>query len=222
MSNSYIFWLKIPIMILIIVFSTSQRWCHGECDAIMNEEDAEKCAVAGYSCQLCRPADIPAPHIIQQAIESSKKLSNPSPPPSPEYSGMSAYSNANYVVDNVVLSERGMITLKAQTLEREKPKRRKRGMLGVDADKNMFDSMESGLGGSQSADNSMENDPDDDDDLMPPPTPGNKNLSICIRWLLNVMTRGQSKIGYIKGVLNDSRVYSLINYYINEKGNLMT
>ena len=87
---------------------------------------------------------------------------------------MSAYSNANYVVDNVVLSERGMITLKAQTLEREKPKRRKRGMLG-DADKNMFDSMESGLGGSQSADNSMENDPDDDDDLMPPPTPGNNN-----------------------------------------------
>jgi hypothetical protein len=83
--------------------------------------------------------------------------------------------------------------------------------------------MESGLGGSQSADNSMENDPDDDDDLMPPPTPGNKNLSICIRWkLLNVMTRGQSNIGYIKGVLNDSRVYSLINYYINEKGNLMT
>jgi hypothetical protein len=45
-------------------------------------------------------------------------------------------------------------------------------MLGGDADKNMFDSMESGLGGSQSADNSMENDPDDDDDLMPPPTPG--------------------------------------------------
>jgi hypothetical protein len=150
----------------------------------MNEEDAEKCAVAGYSCQLCRPPDVPAPHVVQLAIEASKKLSNPSPPPSPpEYSGLSTFSNANYVVDNVVLSERGMITLKAQTLEREKPKRRKRTGMPGEMDKNAFDA-EPGVGGS--ADNSMENDPDDDEDLMPPPTPGDgsflfTNLFSCTR-----------------------------------------
>ena len=145
----------------------------------MNEEDAEKCAVAGYSCPLCRPPDVPAPHIVQQQLEASKKLANPSPPPSPpEYTGISSFSNANYVIDNVVLTERGMVTLKTQTLEREKPKRRKRGM-GGEMDKNSFDAPDGpGGGGSHSADNSMENDPDDDDDLMPPPTPG-KFLQAC-------------------------------------------
>jgi hypothetical protein len=137
----------------------------------MNEEDAEKCAVAGYSCPLCRPPDVQAPHIVQQALEASKKLANPSPPPSPpEFTGITSFSNANYVIDNVVLTERGMITLKTQTLEREKPKRRKRGM-GGELDKN-FDGTDGSVGGGHSADNSMENDPDDDDDLMPPPTPG--------------------------------------------------
>lgn len=129
--------------------------------------------MAGYSCPLCRPPDVPAPHIVQQALEASKKIANPSPPPSPpEYPGYATFSNANYVVDNVVLSERGMITLKSQTMEREKPKRRKRGM---DPDK-MFDPLDNAAGGSQSADNSMENDADDDEDLMPPPTPGKNTL----------------------------------------------
>ena len=132
--------------------------------------------MAGYSCPLCRPPDVPAPHIVQQALEASKKIANPSPPPSPpEYPGYATFSNANYVVDNVVLSERGMITLKSQTMEREKPKRRKRGM---DPDK-MFDPLDNAAGGSQSADNSMENDADDDEDLMPPPTPG----KITLFWL---------------------------------------
>jgi hypothetical protein len=68
---------------LIVQCTTCQRWSHGECDSINNEEEAEKCAVAGYSCQLCRPHDEPPPHIVQQALEASKKLANPSPPPSP-------------------------------------------------------------------------------------------------------------------------------------------
>jgi hypothetical protein len=105
---------------------------------------------------------------LQQAIEASKKLANPVPPPSPEYTGVTTFSTANYVIDDVVLSERGMMTLKSQTVEREKPKRRKRaGMIGD------IDDMVPGIsGGNPSADNSMENDPDDDEDLMPPPTPG--------------------------------------------------
>ena len=50
---------------LIIQCNTCQRWCHGECDAICTEEEAEQCAVAGYACQLCRPTDEPPPHIVQ-------------------------------------------------------------------------------------------------------------------------------------------------------------
>ena len=108
--------------------------------------------------------------VLQQAIEASKKLANPVPPPSPEYSGTTTFSTANYVIDDVVLSELGMKTLKAQTVEREKPKRRKRaGMIGD------IDDMPGISGGNPSADNSMENDPDDDEDLMPPPTPGKNN-----------------------------------------------
>jgi len=64
----------------------------------------------------------------------------------------------------------------SQTVEREKPKRRKRG----DLDKNMFDGIESSVSGGHSADNSMENDPDDDEDLMPPPTPGTQDVNFFL------------------------------------------
>lgn len=72
--------------------------------------------------------------------------------------------------------------LKSQTVEKERARRRKRGLNAPDSDRSIFDTIESvvsggGGGGSSSADNSMENDPDalleDDDEMLPPPTPAN-------------------------------------------------
>ena len=56
----------------VVVFS---RWSHGECDSIMTEEDAEKCHVAGYSCQLCRPQDVLPPHLAMQSQEEREQVS---------------------------------------------------------------------------------------------------------------------------------------------------
>jgi len=58
-------------------------------------------------------------------IEANKKAARSSPPPSPDF--LTMYSNASYLVDDVMLSERGMMCLKAQTLEKDKPRRRKKG-----------------------------------------------------------------------------------------------
>eukprot|EP00094_Tigriopus_californicus_P002578 TCALIF_02490-PA protein Name:"Similar to Kmt2c Histone-lysine N-methyltransferase 2C (Mus musculus)" AED:0.04 eAED:0.11 QI:0/0.63/0.25/1/0.81/0.66/12/0/2215 len=167
---------------LMIQCFTCLRWCHGECDSILNEEDAEKCAKENYTCQMCRPNDILPPHLAQPT--QVKKSIMPSPPRSPDYMGYSHYSNASFINDGVCLTERGMAMLKSQTVEKEKSRRRKRaGLNPMESDRAIFDSIESvvagGGGGSSgpgigSADTSLENDGegDDDDDLMPPPTPG--------------------------------------------------
>ncbi len=57
---------------LIIQCCTCKRWCHGECDSIQTEEDAEKCAKEGYACQLCRPNDILPPHLAAQAAKANR------------------------------------------------------------------------------------------------------------------------------------------------------
>ena len=154
---------------LIIQCGTCNRWCHGECDSIQTEDDAEKCAEAGYSCPLCRPPDVLPPHLALSAEENANKKScelQPSkrvlsPPCSPEYNYASShYSSNSFVVDGIVLSERGMVQLKSQTVEKEKTRRRRRG-----GDRAMFDSIETVVAGG-------ENDEEEDDDLMPPPTPG--------------------------------------------------
>ena len=160
---------------LIIQCSTCQRWCHGECDNIQNEDDAEKCASEGYSCQLCRPNDVLPPHMAQPIIPKKSSSLLSSPPHSPDYSGgMSAFSSASYVLDNVVLTERGMCMLKSQTVEKEKATRKRKRILNMDPDRSIFDTIESVVSGGGSADTSLDNDPDaleEDDDLMPPPTP---------------------------------------------------
>jgi histone-lysine N-methyltransferase MLL3 len=169
---------------LIIRCSTCLRWCHGECDSIVTEDDAEKCSEAGYNCQLCRPNDVLPPHLalpkkMQSALlggaGSVGGIGGGTPPGSPDF--CADYRTGSFVVDGVVLSERGMSLLKAQTVEKEKARRRKRGLNALDSDRSIFDTIESVVSGGGSADNSMENDPDagagdDDDDLMPPPTPG--------------------------------------------------
>ena len=49
-----------------------------------------------------------------------------------EYSSYSHYNSASFIVDGVILSERGMTTLKSQTVEKEKARRRKRVGIGGD------------------------------------------------------------------------------------------
>ena len=149
------------------------RWVHGECDSIMSEEDAERCHVEGYSCLLCRPADVLPPHLaIQAALEkeaaaaAATALANkaPSPPPrSPDYPVYSGfYNNASYMMDGTMLSERGMQHLKSLTIEKDRVKRKRR--LGPDMF-NPLNPMDPNGGGG--GDNSMEGDGSDEDDDKP-------------------------------------------------------
>ena len=149
---------------LIIQCCTCKRWCHGECDSIITEDDAEKCAKEGYSCQLCRPNDVLPAHLAA-AKEALKSSMATSPQGSPDYGGSGgmgaaplAYgshysSNSTFIVDGVVLTDRGMACLKAQTVEKEKARRRKRIAVGFDAEKSISETIEavvsgvSGVGG---------------------------------------------------------------------------
>ena len=146
--------------------SRCSKWTHAECDQINNEEDAEKCAQEGYNCQRCRPPDAVPPHLMAKQNAFGGYLSGASRSDMGQagmskYSSYSHYNSASFIVDGVILSERGMTCLKAQTVEREKTRRRKR----------------MGLGGTEydNLDNDREdndNDNDDLDDDLPPPTPG--------------------------------------------------
>ncbi|CAG0917826.1 unnamed protein product [Notodromas monacha] len=58
------------------------RWSHGICDSISNEDEADKCIEASYRCPKCRPRDEPPPHLRVSTPESKATIS-PSPPVSP-------------------------------------------------------------------------------------------------------------------------------------------
>ncbi|GFU34439.1 hypothetical protein NPIL_626702 [Nephila pilipes] len=49
---------------LIINCNRCERWLHGMCDQIENEDQAEKCAEYGYTCPHCRPPDELPPHLL--------------------------------------------------------------------------------------------------------------------------------------------------------------
>ena len=72
-----------------------------------------------YSCQLCRPHDALPPHLALQTPEEREKRAggggntdsgvSPTPHPSPEYPVYGGfYNNSSYLLDGVMLSERGM------------------------------------------------------------------------------------------------------------------
>ena len=149
---------------LMVICMTCSRWCHGECDSIQNEHEAEICMEQTYTCQLCRPEHMPPPHIALRGAGAEDEEEHkvrargpPSPPLSPDYPVYGGYySNASYMLDGVMLSERGMQHLKSLTIEKDKIRRKRRmdamGMMGMDP-----------MGGS-SHDNSLEGDDEDDDD----------------------------------------------------------
>ena len=160
---------------LIIRCNTCDRWSHGECDSILTEEDAEICAEQTYVCQMCRPIDQPPPHHIVRQKEAaaaaakakqdkagggaggSKDATRSSRSPSPDYAGgYSSYSNATFMVDGVMLTERGVNAIKAQTVEKEKKSRRRRGdkpgAPGAPADNSMDNSMDADADGPDDAD----------------------------------------------------------------------
>ena len=161
---------------LIVTCSTCTRWCHAECDNIQNEEEAEKCFEAGYMCQLCRPDNSLPPHLADRADDDHDHLPTrkalhrpPSPPMSPDYPAYGGfYSNASYMLDGVMLSERGMQHLKSLTIEKDKRMRKRR--LGPDT----FNPLDPA--GGSSHDNSLEGEEDEDDEA-PPATPGVSAMS---------------------------------------------
>ena len=59
---------------LIMKCFTCHRWYHGECDSIVSEEDAEKCAEEKYECPFCRPEDALPPHLI--GMQKSDDIKN--------------------------------------------------------------------------------------------------------------------------------------------------
>jgi len=70
------------------------RWLHCLCDQIRTEADAERCAEDGYNCVLCRPRDVPPPHLLP-----------PPPPPKPPTptkspGNQSGYSGRQYDIVN--------------------------------------------------------------------------------------------------------------------------
>ncbi|XP_075232135.1 uncharacterized protein LOC142330615 [Lycorma delicatula] len=108
---------------LIIKCIQCERWLHCTCDRIRSETEADICAEEGYTCTLCRPRDVPPPHLIP-SINTIKPR-----PPTPESSpDVKPQPNAtgDYIVDGVCLSEAGMNQIRLLTLEQQAPPRKKR------------------------------------------------------------------------------------------------
>lgn len=95
---------------LIIQCIQCERWLHGACDSVKTEADAEKCAEEGYNCILCRPRDVPPPHLLPKTPGQKP----PTPTKSPEMK-----SNNSYCLDGVYLSERGHNLIKSLTTEHQ-------------------------------------------------------------------------------------------------------
>ena len=98
----------------------------------------------------------------------------------------SPYS-ASFIVDGVILSERGMTCLKQQTVEREKTRRRKRVGIGGEG----YDPMNPNAPPGDGSDN---DDDGPEDDIMPPPTLGPSGPAS-----LGMMGKGKDVYHTIKG-----------------------
>lgn len=116
---------------LVINCARCDRWLHATCDSIKTEADAERCSEEGYNCILCRPKDVPPPHLVPNNNSPPKP---PTPTKSPEIKINSA---AQYLVDGVYLSEIGLTQIKALSMEQQQQQasRKKRKKLSAVVDK---------------------------------------------------------------------------------------
>lgn len=121
---------------LVIQCETCSRWLHGACDSIRNENDAEQCATEGYCCPICRPRDLPPPHLAFQSSQSdhyssfengrfydflnSEIVINCIP------DGSRSLQSQQFFVDGVCLTELGMAHIKSLSIEQQGAVRRKR------------------------------------------------------------------------------------------------
>lgn len=145
---------------LIIQCTTCDRWLHCLCDAIKNEADAEKCAEEGYICLLCRPKDIPPPHLQmkKKLLSLSSQLCQPSTSKDESLDDIdnvfSLALEGSHYLDGVYLSENGMAQIKSLQTEQKRAKRKPKANVENEKDAAILAAIESVVAGS--ADNSME------------------------------------------------------------------
>ncbi|KAJ8921946.1 hypothetical protein NQ315_008580 [Exocentrus adspersus] len=132
---------------LIIQCVQCERWLHGACDFIKTEEDAEKCAEEGYNCILCRPRDVPPPHLVPSPAAPKP----PTPTKSPDMN-----RNTNFVIDGVCLSESGHSFIKSLSLEYHGTRKKRKKIPTVqDKEAGIMATIESVVAGG-STDNALE------------------------------------------------------------------
>ncbi|XP_050308382.1 histone-lysine N-methyltransferase 2C-like isoform X2 [Anthonomus grandis grandis] len=147
---------------LIIQCAQCERWLHGMCDLIKTEMDADKCAEEGYTCVLCRPRDVPPPHLIPPPV-APKPLT---PTKSPEVRSM----QANICVDGVFLSDSGHSLIKSLSLEYHGTrKKRKKIPTVVDKEAGILATIESVVAGGSAGENSFDDTKMDMSDMKEEP-----------------------------------------------------
>ncbi|KAL3280233.1 hypothetical protein HHI36_017729 [Cryptolaemus montrouzieri] len=135
---------------LIIQCVQCDRWLHGLCDSVKTEEEAEKCAEDGYNCLLCRPRDVPPPHLIPTAVPKP-----PTPTKSPEVK-----ANTNYFMDGIYLSESGHNLIKSLTSEHHTTRKKRKKLPTVqDKEAGILATIESVVAGGSGEGGTMEDNP---------------------------------------------------------------
>ncbi|XP_024945171.1 histone-lysine N-methyltransferase 2C isoform X3 [Cephus cinctus] len=141
---------------LIIQCIQCERWLHCACDSIKTEAEAEKCAEEGYNCILCRPRDVPPPHIVCNMPKPQPSKYPRSPPPTVRSPELYKPSPQQYLVDGVYLSEAGMNHIKSLTFEQQQTRKKRRKILPlIDKEADIMATIESVVAGG-SLDNSLE------------------------------------------------------------------
>ncbi|CAG0914651.1 unnamed protein product [Notodromas monacha] len=112
---------------LLIRCSECEKWLHGQCDQVQNEEEANVCLRLGYACLRCRPVAEQPPHLKTTSTQA-KEESGASQLPLPvvrfrrdlhgnisdftSSSSMINPSGSRNIVDGVCLSDIGAKTIK--------------------------------------------------------------------------------------------------------------
>ncbi|XP_069119821.1 histone-lysine N-methyltransferase 2C-like isoform X3 [Argopecten irradians] len=121
---------------LVIQCVQCDRWIHGQCDQLKNEDDAERAADFGYHCLFCRPktgqpGPLPPPPPPSPPEEIEMKALSPLPPPPPPPPPMPPREPEppkKFFLDGVCLSESGHQQIQSITVHVPKPKRVRKKM----------------------------------------------------------------------------------------------